>query len=602
MLEKVRRIWITDFLEGSLSREARILLGLSQRPDAVARPLDLLVQRPDQGERPLPPGMPIVKVFDDMGHLLILGAPGSGKTTLLLELARDLLDRAAQDPEHPIPVVFPLSTWAVSRKPLARWLVDELNLRYFVPRKIGQEWVDADMVLPLLDGLDEVEAAHRAACVEAINAFRTDRDLPLAICSRTADYQALPEPLQLDGAIVVQPLSPEQVDSYLAEIGPAGEAVRQAMSDASMLQEMLDSPLMLNIITAAYAGRPGSQPQFSGTMDERRDHLLGVYVDQMFRRRGVDRRYSPERTVYYLMWLARQMVRHSQTVFYIERLQPDWLPERKRRAFGPVVNVVAGLVFWLPFCLALWQVGALDAGTLLGGLVIGLVGNLVFGMGLVGRPKWLDWLFGEQAADSMTSSEIKCCEIVNWSWPKMSKRAVVFWSVCGLFDGLLLGAAIESMFVGLALGLVFVLCIFFLRGLSFSEIETRHIPNQGIHRSAWNALLFGSVFGLVFGLIGWPFGWQKVGVLGGLGAGQGAGGNACFRHLALRLWLVQSGSIPWNYVKFLDHAAERVLLRKVGGGYIFIHRMLLEYFAARYDRPAAEVTPSGKRSRRAIEM
>ena len=88
--------------------------------------------------------MQIVKVFDAMEQLLILGDPGSGKTTLLLELARDLLDRTAHDPTHPIPVVFPLSTWAESRRPLAEWLVDELNKRYDVPRKIGQAWVDAD--------------------------------------------------------------------------------------------------------------------------------------------------------------------------------------------------------------------------------------------------------------------------------------------------------------------------------------------------------------------------------------------------------------------------------------------------------------------------
>jgi hypothetical protein len=31
--------------------------------------------------------------------------------------------------------------------------------------------------------------------------------------------------------------------------------------------------------------------------------------------------------------------------------------------------------------------------------------------------------------------------------------------------------------------------------------------------------------------------------------------------------------------KFLDHCARLILLKKVGGGYIFIHRMLLEYFA-----------------------
>ena len=55
--------------------------------------------------------------------------------------------------------------------------------------------------------------------------------------------------------------------------------------------------------------------------------------------------------------------------------------------------------------------------------------------------------------------------------------------------------------------------------------------------------------------------------------------------------LVRNGSIPWNYVKFLDYAAERILLRKVGGGYTFIHRMLLEYFAARYDESSVEATP-----------
>ena len=33
---------------------------------------------------------------------------------------------------------------------------------------------------------------------------------------------------------------------------------------------------------------------------------------------------------------------------------------------------------------------------------------------------------------------------------------------------------------------------------------------------------------------------------------------------------------------FLDYAAERLFLRKVGSGYLFVHRLLLEYFAAQY--------------------
>ena len=50
----------------------------------------------------------------------------------------------------------------------------------------------------------------------------------------------------------------------------------------------------------------------------------------------------------------------------------------------------------------------------------------------------------------------------------------------------------------------------------------------------------------------------------------------------LRRLLVHAGVAPWRYVEFLDHAARLILLRKVGGGYIFVHRLLLDYFAARY--------------------
>ena len=51
------------------------------------------------------------------------------------------------------------------------------------------------------------------------------------------------------------------------------------------------------------------------------------------------------------------------------------------------------------------------------------------------------------------------------------------------------------------------------------------------------------------------------------------------KHYALRLILWLNGYTPFNFIKFLDHCAKLILLKKVGGGYIFIHRMLLDYFA-----------------------
>ena len=49
-------------------------------------------------------------------------------------------------------------------------------------------------------------------------------------------------------------------------------------------------------------------------------------------------------------------------------------------------------------------------------------------------------------------------------------------------------------------------------------------------------------------------------------------------HLVLRLLLWKSGSAPLNYAAFLAHAKELLLLRQVGGGYVFVHRLLREYF------------------------
>src|SRR5262245_286639 len=152
MLLKVKTIWIDGLLEQSLAKELRIALDLTEQPDAVELPLNALVQELRQPPRELPVGIPIIKVFDKMsGVLLILGAPGAGKTTLLLELARDLIGRAEQDEGQPIPVVFNLSSWAEKRQPLKDWLVEELNTKYDVPRKLAQEWTDTDALLPLLD-------------------------------------------------------------------------------------------------------------------------------------------------------------------------------------------------------------------------------------------------------------------------------------------------------------------------------------------------------------------------------------------------------------------------------------------------------------------
>jgi hypothetical protein len=59
-------------------------------------------------------------------------------------------------------------------------------------------------------------------------------------------------------------------------------------------------------------------------------------------------------------------------------------------------------------------------------------------------------------------------------------------------------------------------------------------------------------------------------------------------HYALRLILWVNRLTPLNLIEFLDECAKLILVNKVGGGCIFVHRMLLDYFA--------DLTPPSKKA------
>jgi hypothetical protein len=163
----------------------------------------------------------------------------------------------------------------------------------------------------------------------------------------------------------------------------------------------------------------------------------------------------------------------------------------------------------------------------------------------------------------------------------------------------------------IALGLLPVGLLFrVLRdGLITGEMVTRTKANQGMRRSAQNALLGALAGGLAGGLIGGAIGWflewmavreqagassvdlymglllgSVLALAGVLIAGPHSGSLAYFQHLALRFVLWRNDLAPWRYVAFLDYATERIFLRKVGGGYIYIHRLLRDYFAELWEK------------------
>ena len=67
----------------------------------------------------------------------------------------------------------------------------------------------------------------------------------------------------------------------------------------------------------------------------------------------------------------------------------------------------------------------------------------------------------------------------------------------------------------------------------------------------------------------------------GLGFALAFGLLAYLQHARLRRILHNHGHIAEEYPAFLNQTAERNLLRKVGGGYTFVHALLLQYFSGR---------------------
>ena len=286
---KVQQSWIEGVLENSLFQRVLIDLGMTQEYTAVE---NIWLERPAQKSQPLPPKIRISDVFAEEGNsLLILGEPGSGKTTTMLELARDLLAQSDHDPTHPIPGVFNLSSWQRLQHEIIDWLADELSTKYQIPKRIGRSWLQEGRLLPLLDGLDELQEQHRAACVEAINRFAQNAPLMgTVVCCRLREYIELPVRLTLNAAVRLQQLTDVQVDMYLERVGEPLAALRMALEHDSAMRIDARSPLMLNLMVSAYRGvspedvlREGVEP-----IARRRQQLMDAYVARMARQAGLE--------------------------------------------------------------------------------------------------------------------------------------------------------------------------------------------------------------------------------------------------------------------------------------------------------------------------
>jgi DNA polymerase III delta prime subunit len=492
------------------------------------------------------------------GRLLILGNPGAGKTTTLLQLAKSLAEIAQIDNQQPIPVLFNLSSWGKDNQSLKEWLLEELQVKVKIKDCLNcaAQYLDRGLIIPLLDGLNEVAPKFQNSCVEAINEFlqSAGKEFPLVVCSRREEYEYLKKRLNLNSSVIIQPLNQAQIKDYI-ERSPA-EILWDILQADSDLMELARIPFFLTIMVVAYEQLSLNESHGFQTSKERQDYLLRQYLQKMLNPRKLRYTYQeklrrdkknqskwqaylkyakdPRQTYLWLGWLARNLQKSNQAEFFLEDLQPSWLttgrwfykiiPGFSWIILMLLIGFISGLLMASIKCISLWinnppidiivAVDIFKKQVLIWVVTSGLLGIIsVLPLVILFYP---------------TNTEIKTVELLYFNNEKLKKlincRAIIsgitigflFGVAGGFFHGISEGTLIGSLMIGIILGSILGLfmSVAMISIKSFDERTNKtynlndkieaYPPNEfrlGIYPMLIESLIIWLIFGAISGLL-----------------------------------------------------------------------------------------------------
>ncbi|WP_406158294.1 helix-turn-helix domain-containing protein [Streptomyces sp. NBC_01005] len=278
------------------------------------------------------------------GRLVVLGRAGSGKSILTIRFVLDQLE--AREPHDRVPVIFSIGSWDPTAVALRDWLIDRLlrdhphlTRRASDGSTLATALVDADLVLPVLDGFDEIAEGLRSTALEVLNAT----SLPLVLTSRRGEFaEAVQEagaPLVWAAGLELTDLTFDDLAGYLPRTArpvPRGDGGSPAVwtpvldrlraresGAATPLARVLSTPLMIVLARTMYSEAPDRNP--AELLDAERfpdensleEHLLAGFVPTVYRRRVAERSATrrrerhrdPERAERWLGHLAHHLAR-----------------------------------------------------------------------------------------------------------------------------------------------------------------------------------------------------------------------------------------------------------------------------------------------------
>jgi hypothetical protein len=388
---------------------------------------DVAPENPSSGEEE----STLEELFEKIptGRLVVLGQPGAGKTVLLVKLLLYMLEQ--QNRQLPwaersrkdklIPLFASLSAWD-PEEDLSAWLAGRLIAEHPTlqapvqvgegARTLAQALVEDNLILPVLDGFDEIPSAMQVMAIEKINAALSavmNDPMAIVISGRSNEFRraaanASSETRVTPGAVVVvlEDVSTDAAMEFLS----GSESKRWAkvfaeLGTESQIGKVLRTPLMLSLARAVYNWHPRGHedeplPSPDRLLDYRsttdiENHLLDAFVPAAYRDRPERVRLAAIQALSYLAAYldqgGRDPLKRSESMNSSpqkpESISFAWWDLRV--VAGPIV----GLTIGLPAAVTVGVVAAVIPGLGMGvglGMITGLV--IAVSVGMIAKRSW----------------------------------------------------------------------------------------------------------------------------------------------------------------------------------------------------------------------
>lgn len=370
----------------SLHKAVRLNLHSENSPQPLKRLWDIDLKIGSRPSFQIPQKAGITQLFDRMGgKLVILGGVGSGKTATLLELAEKLANRAENDVNLPCPVVLNLVARQDDSVAIADWIVEQIQIKYNIPINIIQQWLTEQLLLPLFDGLDEIETARHEGFIQSINQFIDGEFKPnnLVICGSFEAYKKCKIRFKLRAAILLKTLTENQIREYL--IGARSREVWYSIEKEPELLKLAKTPLFLNMLTLAYEEILIESWKRLPSSEAQRQYLLNAYIRRQMTREINQQWYPkgreprPEKFRHWLMWLATKMKEKNMTNFSLQKLSLSWLEtEREQQIYFIGIILITVLIVSLTASITGAIIGAIFG--LASGMIFGIIAGVMSGL------------------------------------------------------------------------------------------------------------------------------------------------------------------------------------------------------------------------------